>query len=73
MDENLLILALNLKRGFGPRIITSLIQKYGNVKDAIRSENIELDEELKKAEEKAKKEPKGKTKSLAKASSAKKK
>jgi len=49
MDENLLILALNLKRGFGPRIITSLIQKYGNVKDAIRSENIELDEELKKA------------------------
>ncbi len=50
MDETLLSLALNFRRGFGPRLFISLIKKYQSLKEAVKHERINIDEELKKAE-----------------------
>ena len=50
MEEVLISVALLFKKGFGPRSYISLVEKYGNLSEALKEEKIELDRELLKAE-----------------------
>ena len=47
--EKLLAIALNFKKGIGPRSVKSLVERFGSLKSAVEEEGIELEGEVERA------------------------